>query len=122
LSSYRRFVVVSATAACALLALSAPALAAGKLIATVGPRSTISLNRPSGQRVTRLPAGTYTLVVRDRSATHNFHLSGTPTTQWRTGAAFIDTRSWRLRLTGGIVYRYVSDADQSAVRGSFRVT
>jgi hypothetical protein len=122
MSSYRRSVVGAATAACALLTLPAPALAAVKLIATVGPGSTISLKRQTGQRVDRLPAGTYTLVVKDRSAKHNFHLFGTPTTHWRTGAAFVGTRTWRLRLAGGMVYRYVSDADPSVVRGSFRVT
>ena len=45
------------------------------LTATVGPGATI-LRTSRGARVTRLKAGRYRIVVRDRSSMHNFHLSG----------------------------------------------
>ena len=54
---------------------SAPA-AGKRLIASVGPGFTIALKTPSGGAVRTLRAGTYTVVVRDRSDEHNFHLSG----------------------------------------------
>jgi len=35
----------------------------------------ITLNGPDGKKVQRLLPGTYTVVVDDRSAIHNFHLA-----------------------------------------------
>jgi hypothetical protein len=54
-----------------------------------------------------LAAGTYRFVVGDRSAKHNFHLSG-PGVNRLTGIAFVGTAKWVVVLKRG-VYRYGSD-------------
>ena len=47
-----------------------------KLLATVGPKNTISLRNAAGTLLKTVKAGTYSIVVRDRSKVHNFHLVG----------------------------------------------
>jgi hypothetical protein len=89
-----------------------------KLVATVGPGSTISLTR-GGRRVTRLKPGTYTIVVRDRAPIHSFHLRG-PGVNKATGVAFVGNRTWKVKLVRGL-YRYNCDAHPVAMRSSFRV-
>ena len=54
----------------------APAKPTPKLLATVGPGSKISLANAAGERLASVKAGTYSIVVRDRSKAHNFHLVG----------------------------------------------
>lgn len=95
-----------------------PVAAPTRLVATVGPGFTITLTR-GGRRVTSLKAGRYTIVVRDRSAIHNFHLRG-PGVNRTTRVAFRGTVTWRLRLRKG-VHRFVCDPHRSGMRGSFRV-
>jgi plastocyanin len=97
-----------------------PAPSVRRLVATVGPGATISLRTASGSRVTRLRAGRYRIVVRDRSARHNFHLTG-PGVNKRTAVAFRGTRTWTLTLRRGR-YRFVCDPHATRMRGSFRVT
>jgi plastocyanin len=67
-----------------------------------------------------LKAGRYRIVVRDRSAMHNFHLSG-PGVNKRTAVGFRGTRTWTVRLRKGR-YRFVCDPHAAQMRGSFRVT
>lgn len=89
-----------------------------KLIATVGPGFTITLTR-NGRKVIRLKPGTYTIVVRDRSNLHSFHLRGTGVNK-ATGIPFVGTRTWRVKFVVGL-YRYRCDAHPLHMRGSFRV-
>jgi plastocyanin len=89
-----------------------------KLVATVGAGFTISLKRGT-TRVTTLKPGRYTVVVRDRSAIHNFHLIG-PSVNKATGIAFVGTRTWTVRLTVGL-HRYRCDPHRLTMRGSFTV-
>jgi plastocyanin len=89
------------------------------LTATVGPAATISLRTANGRRVTRLRAGRYRIVVRDRSRMHNFHLIG-PRVNRKTRVAFRGTQTWTLTLRRG-TYRYVCDPHARRMRGSFRV-
>jgi len=91
---------------------------ATKLVATVGPGYTISLTR-GGRRFTTLKRGLYTIVVRDRSAIHNFRLIG-PGVNKATGVRFVGTRTWRLRLKVGL-HRFRCDPHRTMMRGSFRV-
>ena len=70
-------------------------------------------------RVATVKAGAAVIVVRDRSATDNFHLTG-PGVNRTTTKAGKGTFTWKLRLKKG-VYRYRSDATPS-LKGSFRVT
>jgi plastocyanin len=53
-------------------------------------------------------SGRYRIVVRDRSARHNFRLAGRGLNR-TTGADFTGSATWRVRLVKG-VYRFGSDA------------
>jgi plastocyanin len=90
------------------------------LTATVGPGPTISLRTAAGRRVTALRSGRYRIVVRDRSAMHNFHLTGRGVNK-RTAVGFRGTRTWTVTLRKGR-YRFVCDPHAARMRGSFRVT
>ena len=90
----------SAFPACIALALLvAPCAANAKtpptLSATVGPGFTIALKDQAGKRVSRLQAGRYTVVVRDRTGTdaHNLRLKG-PGVDRRTGVGYVGTVRW----------------------------
>ena len=88
-----------------------------KLVATVGPEFTISLQDAQGDRVTQLDPGTYEIEVTDRSDFHNFHLQG-PGVNEATGVEFTGTVTWRVTLTDG-TYAFVCDVHPSSMRGSF---
>lgn len=113
-----RFAVGSATLPPARPPQTQPPTAR-RLIATVGPGFTIVLRTRAGARVTTLARGAYTIVVRDRSAAHNFHLTG-PRVNRRTSVARTGTFTWRVTLRPGR-YRFVCDPHARAMRGSFRV-
>lgn len=89
-----------------------------RLVATVGPGATISITQ-NGRRVTSLTAGPYSIVVRDRSRTRNFHLTG-PGVNRKTGVARTGTFTWNVTLRAG-TYQFVSDPQGRRLRGSFRV-
>jgi plastocyanin len=93
--------------------------AARRLVATVGPGFTIALRTPGGARVRSLARGAYSIVVRDRSRAHNFHLMG-PGINRRTAVGRTGTFTWRVTLRAGR-YRFVCDPHARAMRGSFRV-
>ena len=82
----------------------------------VGPGPTIAVTR-GGVRVKTVAAGPAVLVVSDRSAKDNFHLSG-PGVNRASSRAGVSTATWRLTLKRGL-YRYRSDATPR-LRGSFR--
>ena len=89
-----------------------------RLTATVGPRNTITLTR-NGVRVRSLTAGAYTIVVRDRSRRHNFHLTG-PGLNRKTAVGRTGTVTWNVTFRAG-TYRFASDPQARRVRGSFTV-
>lgn len=89
------------------------------LTATVGPGATITLKQ-GARKVTRLKAGRYRIVVRDRSHMHNFHLTG-PRMNRKTTVAAHRTVTWTVTLRKG-TYRYVCDPHKTRMKGSFRVT
>jgi plastocyanin len=91
------------------------------LTATVGPGATISLRTRRGARVTRLKAGRYRIVVRDRSTMHNFHLSGRGVNK-RTTVRFRGTVTWTVTFRKGRTYRFVCDPHSRRMKGSFRAT
>jgi plastocyanin len=92
----------------------------GRLVGTVGPGFTITLRTAAGGAVRSARAGLYTIVVRDRSRMHNFHLVG-PGVNRRTAVAFRGTVTWRVRLRRGATYRFVCDPHARGMRGSVRV-
>lgn len=72
------------------------------LRASVGPTGRATLSARS------VRAGAYRIVVRDRSARHNFRLAGRRVNR-TTGADFTGRVTWRVRLATGS-YRFGSDA------------
>lgn len=97
----------------------AAAIAGKRLIGTVGPGFSIALKTPSGAAVRTLRAGTYTVVVRDRSDAHNFHLRGRGVDK-ATTVGDATTKTWRIKFAAG-TYTYVRDPHASSMRGSLRV-
>jgi len=98
-----------------------PPPATPKLLATVGPKSTISLRSASGAALHHgVKAGTYSIVVRDRSKLHNFHLVGKGVNR-RSSVAAVGTTTWKLKLAKGQL-RFYSDKAPKTVKGSVRVT
>jgi hypothetical protein len=104
------------------IALVPPATGAPKtLYATVGPEDTISFKTAGGAAVKSVTAGAYTIVVRDRSSDHNFHLRGTGVNK-TTSVGGTGTFTWRnVKLAKGKVYRFVCDPHADDMSGSFRV-
>ena len=101
-----------------LLPAGASAAPATKLVATVGPGSTISLTKGGG-KVTTLRPGAYAITVRDRSRAHNFALSG-PRLRRSTTVAFVGSRTWRVTLRRG-KHTFVCTPHASFMRGTFNV-
>ena len=112
-------VAAAAVAAFVQPGRSAPAQTT-ELRGIVGPGFTIVLNNASGERVSSLAPGTYTLVVDDRSDEHNFHLTG-PGVDVRTEVGFVGTRTFTITVTDG-TYTYVCDPHATSMKGGFKVT
>jgi plastocyanin len=90
------------------------------LYATVGPGFTISFRTKRGARIRRLRAGRYTIIVRDRSTSHNFHLYGRGVSK-RTRVPRVGRTRWIVTFRRGALYRYRCDPHAKRMRGSFRV-
>lgn len=90
-----------------------------RLFATVGPGFRISFRTARGARITRLRPGRYTIVVRDRSRSHSFHLFGRGVNK-RTRIRFAGTTTWRVTFRRGVRYRFRCNAHPNRMRGSFR--
>jgi len=97
-----------------------PAPAPTRLVATVGPGSTITLRTPAGAPVRRLKAGVFAITVRDRTRLHNFHLVGVGVNR-KTTVAGRGTVTWRVTLRKGAL-RYFSDRAPRILRGVVTVT
>jgi hypothetical protein len=108
-----------------LFAVFLPAAAGGAdnptLTATVGTNDAyvISLTDSTGAKVTHLDPGTYTILVRDRSDQHNFHLTG-PGVDRATDELGIGEETWTVTLTDGI-YEFHCDPHASIMKGRFAV-
>jgi plastocyanin len=117
-----RKLVASLAIFAAALVFSATAGAAAKaktLTATTGPGFTISL-KSGGKLVKTLPAGSYTIVVHDKSNIHNFHLTG-PGVNKKTSVTAVGTTTWHVKLKKG-TYKYVCDPHKTLMKGSFTVS
>lgn len=90
-----------------------------RLLATVGPRNTISLRNAKGVVLKRIKPGTYTIVVRDRTKAHNFHLVGKGVNR-KSGIPFVGTTTWKVKLAAGTL-RFFSDRAPKTVKGSVLV-
>ena len=109
---------------CAALAAIAAALAApglapaatrnNTLIATDGPGFTITMSKQT------VKAGTYTIVVHDKSNIHNFRLTG-PGVNKLTSVPWVGTQTWTVKLKKG-VYKFICDPHATTMKGVLRVT
>jgi plastocyanin len=88
------------------------------LTGTVGPGFTITL-KSRGKTVKNLAPARYTFVINDRSAIHNFHLTG-PGVNKKTSVGGQGTSHWTLTLRAG-TYKFICDPHASSMRGKFIV-
>jgi len=88
---------------------------------TVGPGTTIVLKRANGTVVRNASRGNKTFVIRDRSASHNFHLYGRGVDR-RTGVAFVGTRTWSPVLLRVGRYTIVCDRHPTTMVRRFNVS
>ena len=89
------------------------------LLASVGPDFVIGLTDLSGNKVTHLEPGSYTVRVNDMGEIHNFHLEG-PGVDQTTGVEFVGATEWTVTFTDGN-YRYQCDPHSTTMRGTFTV-
>jgi plastocyanin len=125
---HRRAVLLPLVAALAVLALPAGAARSDDnpvLDAVVGTNDgfDITLNDASGKRVSVLDPGTYTVVVHDRSAIHNFHLASNddPTVDFRTDVEFVGDKTFTATFKPGLRYAYACEPHWQVMNGSFLV-
>jgi plastocyanin len=100
-------------------ALATPSLAsagarANTLIATDGPGFTITMNKKT------VKAGTYTIIVHNKSNIHNFHLAG-PGVNKSTSLGKVYTATWTVTLKKG-TYTFVCDPHAAIMKGTLTVT
>jgi plastocyanin len=92
-----------------------PALAATpKFTGTVGPGFTIAMAKKPKK------PGKITLVVSDKSSSHNFHLKG-PNVNVKTTVAFTGTKTFKNLVLKKGKYTFVCDPHSSSMRGVFTV-
>jgi plastocyanin len=87
-----------------------------RLVLTSGPGFTIGLRTAGGKKVTRLKPGAYTVLVRDRSGSHNARLRGAGASK-ATTMPFVGTQTWRVVLRKGKL-TFVCDPHATSMRGS----
>ena len=109
-----------ALAALAIASASLGGSTATTLKGTVGPGFTITLTQ-AGHKVTTLKAGTYQLVVSDRSSEHNFVLRGPGATRSLSSVGAMSSRTLTIKLTKG-AWTYYCAPHADEMRGTFRVT
>ncbi|MCW2963164.1 MAG: hypothetical protein JWO17_416 [Actinomycetia bacterium] len=112
-----RIALIAASFAVWLVAASPLAADTGQLIGSVGPGFGISVTDSSGAAVKHLDPGTYTLLVHDLSAEHNFHLSG-PGVDVTTDVTFVGDMTFTITVTNG-TYNFVCDVHASRMHGLF---
>ena len=112
--------VTVALVTAAVVAVSSASAAAPKLVGTVGPDFTITLKHGSA-KVKTLKAGRYTIVVSDKSSSHDFHLFG-PGVNKTTSIGGTGKAAWKVTFQKGKTYRFVCDAHATFMKGSFKVT
>jgi plastocyanin len=84
----------------------------------------ITLNDASGKKISRILPGTYTIVVHDESAIHNFHLASNfdSTVDFKTGIEFVGTQSFTVTFLNHTIYAYACEPHWQTMNGKFLVT
>jgi plastocyanin len=90
------------------------------LVATVGPGFSIQVADSAGNRITRIPPGTYTVNVSDLAAVHNFHLTGPGGFDMSTTVEGTGTAEWTVTFQVG-TYHYQCDPHFSSMKGDIVV-
>ena len=92
------------------------------LVGVVGHNDafSISLSDESGNAINNLAAGTYSLVIKDESTIHDFHLTG-PGVDKTTGVGGTSTTTFSVTFNPGH-YSFMCDPHASSMHGSFTVT
>jgi plastocyanin len=82
----------------------------------------IGLFAPDGRRVVTLAPGTYTVVVHDRSAIHNFHLASNSdsTVDFRTDIGFVGDKTFTVTFRPNTRYAYACEPHWQVMNGEFR--
>jgi hypothetical protein len=125
LSRTRMIVLVGAAAA--VLAMAAVSLASGAshpmLTGVVGKDNAYKISLTSNGKVAKnLKAGTYTVVIHDDSAMHNYELDGPNGKSWTfTSVPFVGTKTVTLKLVAGKYKAYCS-AHESIMFQHFSVS
>jgi plastocyanin len=112
-------IALAVSVAAALLAAPTVTAAGGTLKGVDGPGFTITLTQ-NGKKVSTLKAGSYKIVVSDKSNIHNFHLIG-PGVNKTTSVGAVGSKTWTVKLKKG-TYKYVCDPHKTIMKGSFKVT
>jgi len=117
--SFKPLLIVAVAAVAAFILSGARAHAQGTTLhGTAGPAFNISLVDASGNPVTHLDPGTYTIVVDDMSEEHNFHLKGPGVDQFTpvalVGDVHVDGHVHRRELH--VPLRCAPHADDAHVR------
>lgn len=106
---------VAVTAALSFAGLAQAAPAAKKLTGTVGPGFTITVAKKT------VKAGTYNIVIQDRSSAHNWHITG-PGVNKKTSVSGTGTITLKnVKLKKG-TYTIVCDPHSSTMRTTLKVT
>ena len=96
-----------------------PTVGPGKLRGDVNDNFEITLRSARGAKVGAVRGGAaYQIAVRDRSAEHNFHLSG-PGVNRTTSVTRRQTATWRVRFRKGARYAFYCDPHREDMRGTF---
>jgi len=114
-----RLFAAAVTAVALALAGSASAQGNPTLFATVGPGFSIRVADGAGNRITRLPPGRYTVVVKDQASEHNFHLSG-PGVDMATDVDATGTFMWTVAFQQG-TYHFQCDPHFTTMKGDIAV-
>ena len=85
----------------------------------LGGSFTISLKAPDGTPIKNVDPGTYTLVARDHSDIHNFHLFGPGGVDVSTDIGNVENQTFTITLVAG-TYKFICDAHPD-IKGSFTV-
>ena len=88
---------------------------------TVGPGFTIKLTQ-NGKAVTKLKAGSYTLVVHDKADIHNFVLEGPGVEREVTTVPFKGTKTVTVKLRAGGKYKFYCRPHESQMFGFVTVS
>lgn len=92
-----------------------------KLVLTSGPRYSITLKTSGGKAVRLMKVGTYTVVVRDRSAIHNAHLLGPGYNRATKPVSYSGMQTWKVKLGKAGSLRFLCDPHRSSMKGSAKI-